>query len=126
MAVVDDNTIAHNNMKRKDPIQRHLFSEHVREMHCDKDDGFQNEFRVRNRCTTHTRATLVRVQCVHLIHVILIYFRISLKNHLSVIRLQKEMYQRTDTSTFTHVSTFISILSTVCYEQCMSIALGLQ
>jgi protein tyrosine phosphatase len=44
VAVVDDNTIAHNNMKRKDPIQRHLFSEHVREMHCDKDDGFQNEF----------------------------------------------------------------------------------
>ena len=44
--VVDDSIIALQNMQRKEPIPKHLFSDHVRNMHRDKDKDFISEFAV--------------------------------------------------------------------------------
>ena len=43
---VDDSVIALQNMQRKDPIPKYLFSDHVRNMHRDKDKNFISEFAV--------------------------------------------------------------------------------
>ena len=45
-AVMDDSIIALQNMQRKDPVPKHLFSDHVRNMHHDKDKDFKSEFAV--------------------------------------------------------------------------------
>ena len=45
-AVKGDSIIALQNMQRKDPIPKHLFSDHVRNMHNNKDRDFKAEFAV--------------------------------------------------------------------------------
>ena len=59
VAVVDDSIVAHHNMQRKEPIPKHLFCEHVRKMHHNKDDRFKTEFGV---CL---QTSIIHIICSH-------------------------------------------------------------